>query len=52
MQYQTAQALSADPERLPIIRMEMEALEKLKRIYDLSKRIARTVLPEELKEIA
>ncbi len=52
IEYQAGQALIADPERLPIIRMEMEALEKLKRVYGLSKRIARTVLPEELKEIA
>ena len=51
MEHQAGQALTADTERLPIIRMEMEALEKLKRIYDLSKRIASTVLPEELKEI-
>lgn len=37
-----------DPKRVPLFRLEMELVDKLKRIHTLSKRIARGVLPPEL----
>jgi phosphate:Na+ symporter len=46
--HQAGMLAEEDPKRVAIFRLEMELVEKLKRIHTLSKRIARGVLPEEL----
>ena len=51
MDHQATQ-LALEETSLPVFRAEMEALDKLKRIYTLLKRIARLVLPKELEQIA
>ncbi len=52
LDHQAAQLAVEEPSHLPVFRAEMEALDKLKRIYTLLKRIARLVLPKELEQIA
>ncbi len=48
-----AQRLVADePNRIPAYTIEIDIIEKLKRIYYFAKRMAKTVLPEEVKEKA
>ena len=46
--HQAGKLVEDDPKRVAIFRLEMELVDKLKRIHTLSKRIARGVLPEEL----
>jgi phosphate:Na+ symporter len=38
-----------EPNRIPTYSVEVDILEKLKRIYYFSKRMAKTVLPSELE---
>ena len=48
-----AQRLVADePNRIPAYAIEIDIIEKLKRIYYFAKRMAKTVLPEAVKEKA
>jgi phosphate:Na+ symporter len=49
--YQAGRLVSREDNFLPLLRVEMDLLEKLKRIHTLSKRMARTVLPKELREV-
>jgi phosphate:Na+ symporter len=46
--HQAGKLAEDDPKRLAVFRMEMDVMDSLKRIYTLSKRMARTVLPVEL----
>lgn len=46
--HQARKLAEADSRRVAIFRLEMELVDKLKRIHGLSRRIARGVLPEEL----
>ena len=46
--HQAGKLAEDDPKRLTVFRMEMDITDALKRIYTLSKRMARTVLPVEL----
>jgi len=48
LKYQAATLEAMAPERLTMFRMEMEAIDKLKRIYALSKRITRAILPRDI----
>ncbi len=48
--HQARKLVEDDPRRLAVFRMEMEAIDKLKRIHTLAKRIARGVLPGGLSD--
>lgn len=48
LEYQARKLAAGDTQRLELFRVEMELTENLKHIYSLAKRIARTMLPEEL----
>ncbi|MGI9319109.1 MAG: Na/Pi cotransporter family protein [bacterium] len=48
LEHQAKKLSDEDASRIVIFRLEMELLEALKRIHTLSKRIARSVLPEEI----
>jgi len=50
LKYQVEMIGVKDPQHLERMRLEMEVLDKLKRIYALTKRIAKTILPSELAE--
>ena len=50
LQYQVEMIGVKDPQHLERMRLEMEVLDKLKRIYALAKRIAKTILPTEVAE--
>ncbi len=45
LEHQAAMLAAEDSQRLTIFRLEMEAVDKLKRIYALAKRIAKGMLP-------
>jgi len=46
LRHQVGELTSAEPSSLEAFRLEMEAVDKFKRIYALAKRIAKGVLPE------
>ncbi len=46
LSHQAEMLASDDENRLEIFRYEMEATDKMKRIYTLTKRIAKMILPE------
>jgi len=46
LQHQAGRLGAGDERHLEVLRLEMEFVDKLKRIYALSKRIAKAVLPE------
>ena len=48
LKYQAGTLEVMAPEKLTMFRMEMEAIDKLKRIYALSKRITRAILPKDI----
>ena len=48
LKYQASTLDVVAPERLTMFRMEMEAIDKLKRIYALAKRITRAILPKDI----
>jgi len=48
LKYQAGTLDVMAPERLTMFRLEMEAIDKLKRIYALSKRITRAILPRDI----
>jgi phosphate:Na+ symporter len=50
--HQAQRLVAEEPNRLAAYTMEMDIIEKLKRIYYFSKRIAKAVMPEEAVERA
>ena len=48
LKYQASTLEVTAPEKLTLFRMEMEAVDKLKRIYALAKRITRAILPRDI----
>jgi phosphate:Na+ symporter len=48
LKYQASALDVTAPEKLSMFRMEMEAVDKLKRIYALAKRITRAILPRDI----
>ncbi len=49
LSHQAKRLASDDGNRVEIFRFEMEAVEQLKRIYTLTKRMAKTILPDAIK---
>ena len=49
LELQSGALAEVGPEQIEIIRMEMTALENLKRIHTYLKRIAREIVPQELR---
>ena len=50
--HRAAMLAAEDPNRLAVFRLEMEAVDKLKRIYALAKRTAKGTLPAALLDKA
>jgi phosphate:Na+ symporter len=50
--HETERLVAEEPNRLAAYSLEMDIIEKLKRIYYLAKRMAKTVAPEEVSEHA
>jgi len=50
--HETERLVAEEPNRLAAYSLEMDVIEKLKRIYYLAKRMAKTVAPEEVSEHA
>ena len=48
--HEAQRLVAAEPDRLPAYSLEMDIIEKLKRIYYFSKRMAKAVVPEEVIE--
>jgi phosphate:Na+ symporter len=48
--HEAQRLVAAEPDRLPAYSLEMDIIEKLKRIYYFSKRMAKAVMPEEVLE--
>ena len=48
--HEAQRLVAAEPDRLPAYSLEMDIIEKLKRIYYFSKRMAKAVVPEEVLE--
>ena len=49
IQHQAGRLSTGDPKRPTIFQIEMQVMDGLKRIYTLSKRIARVTMPSELR---
>ena len=50
--HETKRLVAEEPNRLAAYTLEMDLIEKLKRIYYFAKRMAKTVVPEEVSEHA
>ncbi len=48
LDHQSRRIGADDPRRLPLVRLELGLLEKLRRIYTLSKRVAKEMVPSEV----
>jgi phosphate:Na+ symporter len=46
--HQVKRLVAEEPNRIPAYTIEMDIIEKLKRIYYFAKRMAKTVAPEEI----
>jgi len=50
--HEAKRLVTEEPNRIPAYTIEMDIIEKLKRIYYFAKRMAKTVMPEEVEEHA